>query len=65
MSFERGGIVMDISTMVVVLVLIATFLVAVVWMEIHSRKTGSKERSRNTMSSESGEEQKKAIYENR
>ena len=37
---------MDISTVVAVLVLIALFLGAVVWMEVQSRKTGSKEGHR-------------------
>lgn len=34
---------MDIATVVVVLVLIALSLGAIIWMEIHSRKTSSKE----------------------
>lgn len=34
---------MDITTVVVVLVLIALSLGAIIWMEIHSRKTSSKE----------------------
>lgn len=55
---------MDISTTVVVLVLTATFLAGVVWMEIHSRRTGSKERRRNATRSELGEEHKNAVYEN-
>jgi len=37
---------MDISVIVVVLLLTALFLGAVIWMEIHSRKTSSREPGR-------------------
>jgi len=39
---------MDISAIVIVLVLTALFLCAILWMEIHSRKTGSKEHDRDS-----------------
>ena len=44
---------MDISTVVVVLVLIALSFGALTWMEIHSRKTGSEERRDHAKNSES------------
>jgi hypothetical protein len=43
---------MDISAIVVALVLVATFLLTIVWIEIHSRKTGPNERRRNAKSSD-------------
>lgn len=46
---------MDISAIVVVLVLTALALAAIVWMEIHSRKTSSKERRRDAEGSELNE----------
>jgi hypothetical protein len=39
---------MDISTVVVVITLIALSLGAVTWMEIHSRKNSSKKRGRDS-----------------
>ena len=46
---------MDISTVVVVLVLIALSFGAIIWMEIHSRKTSSKELRHDAKSSVSNE----------
>src|SRR5688572_9540808 len=53
---------MNISTVVVVLVLIALSLGAIICMEIHSRKTSSKEHGQNAKSSESGEKELAAPY---
>jgi hypothetical protein len=51
---------MDIGTVVVVLMLIVLFFGGAVWMEIHSRKTGSKGRfrERNRLESNETENQK-------
>ncbi len=46
---------MDISAIVVVLVLTALALAAIIWMEIHSRKTSSKESSSDAKSLGSNE----------
>lgn len=54
---------MDITTIVVVVAMVSTFLVAIVWMEIKSQKTGSKKRHRDGKSSESDEKQN-VIYQN-
>lgn len=46
---------MDISAIVVVLVLTALALAAIIWMEIHSRKTSSNESSSDAKSFGSNE----------
>jgi hypothetical protein len=53
---------MDISAVVVVVVLIVLSLGAIVWMEIHSRKTSSKEYHRDAKRSELNEEDIPAHY---
>lgn len=53
---------MDISAIVVVLVLMILSFGAIVWMEIHSRKTSSKEPRRDAKSSELNEKEIPAQY---
>jgi hypothetical protein len=42
---------MDISTIVVVLILIVLFFGGIVWMEVHSRTTGSGQDTRMSLES--------------
>jgi hypothetical protein len=53
---------MNIGTVVVVLILIALFLGGVIWMEIHSRKTGPKERRNDPKNSAPSEMEIAALY---